>query len=425
MKYLTLLLVPSSILQWLLLIAFAVVGWFISAQRTGNQKDTANAVGILCGILMFYGLKNILGGLGDIFDRDVTKYFEYKSMALSLRNTIFPSLVNFLFSILRIVIGSALAYSAYNKLPLTPDEKHEQEEANRLAEIIVNSNDANRTLREIDRQAERQRNTEQAERTIIQMGENFNMTKAEDGQPNYHGYKLVDEDNGGRANPLWNTLNPLNIQQARNQYRLYGEPGGGLSQSDFSANEIQSGQKGEQVLANMITGNCPNVVSFWSLHGLDDQHRPTNSDIDCVIAGQDKQGNTHIWFVDAKNYKGNADTAYRNVAPNQLVRLCISQRAFEKGVDGRPDLELSSNMDWQRKTWASMFLGKPVVVEWLVCMVPTSDKGVPNVDGVTWPGNIPCVTPEELVRRVNAVGLDSVQNIPLDWLNTFKRQLKH
>ncbi len=71
-----------------------------------------------------------------------------------------------------------------------------------------------------------------------------------------------------------------------------------------------------------------------------------------------------------------------------------------------------------------MFLGKPVVVEWLVCMVPTSDKGVPNVDSVTWPGDIPCVTPEELVRRVNAVGLDSVQNIPLDWLNTFKRQLK-
>lgn len=37
---------------------------------------------------------------------------------------------------------------------------------------------------------------------------------------------------------------------------------------------------------------------------------------------------------------------------------------------------------------------------------------------------IPCVTPEELVERVNAADLDSVQNIPLDLLNMFKGQLK-
>lgn len=82
-------------------------------------------------------------------------------------------------------------------------------------------------------------------------------------------------------------------------------------------------------------------------------------------------------------------------------------------------------MNWQRGMWDFMFNGKPVEVEWLVCMVPTSDKGVPDVTGVMWPGNIPCVTPEELVRRVNAVDLDSTQNLPLDWLDTLKRHVKH
>ena len=220
-------------------------------------------------------------------------------------------------------------------------------------------------------------------------------------------------------------MNPANIQQARSQYRLYGNPGGGLSQSNFTTNEIQSGQKGEQILATMLAGNCPNVVSFWSLHGLNERHQFIDADIDCVIAGQDKQGKTHLWFVDAKNYKGNADTAYRNLTSDQLLRISVSQRAFETGVDGRPDLKLSANMNWQRDMWAFMFNGKPVEVEWLVCRVPTSDKRVPDVNGVMWPGDIPCVTPEELVRRVNAVDLDSTQNLPLDWLDTLKRHVKH
>lgn len=106
------------------------------------------------------------------------------------------------------------------------------------------------------------------------------------------------------------------------------------------------------------------------------------------------------------------------------MRICVSQHAFENGVDGRPDLKLSANMDWQRSTWAYRFINEPVVVEWLVCMAPTSDKGVPNVNGVNWPGGIQCVNPEELVRRIHAVDLDSVQNIPLDWLDMFKQHLK-
>lgn len=268
------------------------------------------------------------------------------------------------------------------------------------------------------------------DRVIYTIAQVCEVDKAGDNQPNYHGYKLADDDLGGEPDPLWNTISTVDLEQARRQYRLYGTPGGGLSSSGFSSDEVESGQKGEQVLARMVVANCSNVVSFWSLHGLNNQGQQTVSDIDCVIAGQDKRGRTRLWFVDAKNYKGNEDTAYRNIDATHLLRISISQHAFENGVDGRPDLEISGNMDWQRKNWNAMFnarpafRGKPIVAEWLVCMVPTTNKGIPDVAGVFWPGDIPCVTPEELVARVNAANLDSVQNIPLDMLNMFKRQLK-
>lgn len=262
------------------------------------------------------------------------------------------------------------------------------------------------------------------EQTIQAIAQACKVEKAEEGQPNYHGYKLVDNDLGGEPDPLWDTISEVDMGQARRQYRLYGTPGGGLRNSDFSSNGVGSGRKGEQILARMIIANCPNTVSFWSLYGLDEQHHRTDADIDCVIAGQDKQGRTRLWFVDAKNYKGGSDTAYRNISRTRLLRASISQHAFENGPDGRPDLELSGNMNWQRKNWSFMFKGKPIIVEWLVCMVPTTNRGVPDVSGVFWPGGIPCVTPEELVKRVNEADLDSVQNIPLDLLNRFKSQLK-
>lgn len=401
LKYLALLLLPSTPVQWLLLILMGVAGWFIFALYLGNSwksLEAYNIFGVICGIALFYGIKNGLGGLGDMFSSLTGKYVNGYPHPVT-------TLANAFLAIPRIVVGYFFIIVA-------------KEFAEPLAEKEEENNKA------IAQQQEKEKAEREFNQSVGQIAAVFNLLPEAPGLPNYHGYKLVNEDNGGSPDLLWHTVNPQNIQLAKTQSRLYGNPGGGLSQSNFTANEIQSGQKGEQVLASMIAANCPNVVSFWSLYGLNEQRGFTNADIDCVIVGQDMQGVTHLWFVDAKNYKGNADTAYRNRTENQLLRICISQRAFENGVDGRPDLKLSANMDWQRNMWAFMFLNKPVEVEWLVCMVPTSDKGVPDVNGVTWPGNIPCVTPEELVGRVNAVGLDSVQNIPLDWLDTFKKHLK-
>lgn len=379
-----------------------VAGWFtfaLCSDKPWKSFEASNICGAFCGISLFYGIKNGLGGLSDILSSLTGKYVN------GYPHPIVP-LVNAFVAVPRILVGCFFLTMAGELIGLIPAQ--EERKNNKTAPTLQ----------------KRKTDEQDISRLIEQTANIFNLLPAEPDQPNYHGYKLVDRDNGGTPDPLWRTVDPQNVQLARSQSRLYGNPGGGLSQSNFTANEIQSGQKGEQVLASMIAANCPNVVSFWSLHGLDERHRFTDADIDCVIAGQDKQGRTHLCFVDAKNYKGNADTAYRNISQNQLVRISVSQRAFETGMDGRPDLELSANVGWQRSMWAFRFTGKPVDVEWLVCMVPTSNRGVPDVNGVNWPYGIPCVTPEELVRRVNMVDLDSVQNLPLDWLDMFKRHLK-
>lgn len=375
-----------------------VAGWFtfaLCSDKPWKSFEASNICGAFCGISLFYGIKNGLGGLSDILSSLTGKYVN------GYPHPIVP-LVNAFVAVPRILVGCFFLTMAGELIGLIPAQ--EERKNNKTAPTLQ----------------KRKTDEQDISRLIEQTANIFNLLPAEPDQPNYHGYKLVDRDNGGTPDPLWRTVDPQDVQLARSQSRLYGNPGGGLSQSNFTANEIQSGQKGEQVLASMIAANCPNVVSFWSLHGLDERHRFTDADIDCVIAGQDKQGRTHLWFVDAKNYKGNADTAYRNISQNQLVRISVSQRAFETGMDGRPDLELSANVGWQRSMWAFRFTGKPVDVEWLVCMVPTSNRGVSDVNGVNWPYGIPCVTPEELVRRVNMVDLDSVQNLPLDWLDMFK-----
>lgn len=402
MKYIMLMLLPSTPSQWLLLVLVCAAGWFtfaLCSDKPWKSFEASNICGAFCGLSLFYGVKNGLGGLGDILSSLTGKYVD------GYPHPIVP-LVNAFVAVPRVLVGCFFLAMAGEMISLLPGQEEQKDG------------------KTSSRQQKQKVDEWNANRLIEQIASTFNLLPAESGQPNYHGYKLVDRDNGGTPDPLWRIVNPQNVQLARSQSRLYGNPGGGLSRSNFSTNEIQSGQKGEQVLASMIAFSCPNVVSFWSLHGLNEQHGFTNADIDCVIAGQDKQGKTHLWFVDAKNYKGSADTAYRNLNENQLVRICVSQHAFENGADGRPDLKLSANMDWQRSTWAYRFINKPVVVEWLVCMVPTSDKGVPNVNGVNWPGGIQCVNPEELVRRIHAVDLDSVQNIPLDWLDMFKRHLK-
>lgn len=101
MKYLLLILVPSSILQWLLLLVCGVGGWFLfSTQFKTSKKSIAmvNVLGAVCGIAFFYGLKNGLGGLSDMFMSLSGKYvYGYPHSQVPL--------INAFIAIPRILIG--------------------------------------------------------------------------------------------------------------------------------------------------------------------------------------------------------------------------------------------------------------------------------------------------------------------------------
>lgn len=80
--------------------------------------------------------------------------------------------------------------------------------------------------------------------------------------------------------------------------------------SEFDERQIRAGEKGETILARAILGEHPPFLSRWSLYGFDEYGRLTVSDIDCVLLGMRPNGRMVAWFIDAKCYKGGADTVY-------------------------------------------------------------------------------------------------------------------
>ena len=179
------------------------------------------------------------------------------------------------------------------------------------------------------------------------VGRKYNLIAAMQGEPECEGWYLIDHDNGGDPDPLLEASQSVDLEHERECGYLYGDPGSGLDSSSFDDTAVQSGQRGESNLAKIISHSKLEVISFWSLYGLNEERKPINADIDCVLVGVDSQRQVHAWFVDAKNYKGGADTKYVNMDVKTLVRFSISQRALIKGADGKPYIHLTRNMAQQ------------------------------------------------------------------------------
>lgn len=258
--------------------------------------------------------------------------------------------------------------------------------------------------------------------TLEEIAQTHDIPQVPPEQPNYHGYKLVLNDLGGQPSPAWSRYHELGLGNARREYRLYGNPGIGLETSNFDSGSIQSGQRGEQLLAKAVA-NSPdlNVVSFWSLYGMDGHSGKTNADIDCVLIGIGQNGIVRRWFVDAKNYKGGADTRYVNTEPGVIARVSVGQHAFIAGVNGHPDLRVSRNMAHQRAMWSDSLPG--MQDEWVVCMTG-GQHGTPDVTGLMWPGGIRVVTVEQLLDEIRSYRLAYPANIPVQHLERLKRMLK-
>lgn len=256
------------------------------------------------------------------------------------------------------------------------------------------------------------------------VGRKYNLIAAMQGEPECEGWYLIDHDNGGDPDPLLEASQSVDLEHERECGYLYGDPGSGLDSSSFDDTAVQSGQRGESNLAKIISHSKLEVISFWSLYGLNEERKPINADIDCVLVGVDSQRQVHAWFVDAKNYKGGADTKYVNMDVKTLVRFSISQRALIKGADGKPYIHLTRNMAQQKANWHSTVAGFQIKDEWLVCMTPAGHNGTPDVSEATWPGDIRVVTPEQLVAEIRSVDLLPIDNIPQNVFEVFASSVK-
>lgn len=252
----------------------------------------------------------------------------------------------------------------------------------------------------------------------------YRLVAAMSNEDSYYGWFMIDHDNGGSPDPLYEASLNANLQQERQLGKLYGDPGSGLDYSAFGNTAVQAGQQGESALARIIAYMRLNVISFWSLYGLNENRQPINADIDCVLVGIDPQQQVHAWFVDAKNYKGGSDTKYVNLDPRNLVRISISRRALIKGSDGTPVVKMSENMATQRDNWASTLETYHVAAQWMVCMVPGGHNGNPDVSEAVWPGNVRVVTPGQLVAEIQSLSLLPVDNIPPRVVRLFTSAVK-
>lgn len=252
----------------------------------------------------------------------------------------------------------------------------------------------------------------------------YGLVAAMSNEDSYYGWFMIDHDNGGSPDPLYEASLNANLQQERQLGKLYGDPGSGLDYSAFGNTAVQAGQQGESALARIIAYMQLNVISFWSLYGLNENRQPINADIDCVLVGIDPQQQVHAWFVDAKNYKGGSDTKYVNLDPRNLVRISISRRALIKGSDGTPVVKMSENMATQRDNWASTLETYHVAAQWMVCMVPGGHNGNPDVSEAVWPGNVRVVTPGQLVAEIQSLSLLPVDNIPPRVVRLFTSAVK-
>jgi len=188
---------------------------------------------------------------------------------------------------------------------------------------------------------------------------------------------------------------------------MYGDPGFGLNNSNFSDKAIKLGTEGELNFAKVLqwTGLITRFKSFWSV-GMPSRNilaqRMVNfeSDIDCILFN----GRT-VWLVDLKNYKsGNLE--YRNYGS----RL--------RGVDldtGSTvvDREMSQNMKMADEIFRNHCNKLGYIVKSRVVFMPTN-LGAAKLNKVYWPGRIPAVNLTDFLQEIS-----NEPQIPADLKSSF------
>jgi hypothetical protein len=204
-------------------------------------------------------------------------------------------------------------------------------------------------------------------------------------------------------------------------YLMHGTPGVGLSSSGFGAESIALGQRGEENFAKTLSvalhkSGFPIIETtdtFWSVgmprkasSARDDLY---DGDIDCIVVSA-----STIYLLDLKYYTG-GNVAYRS---NGDQLLCIDL-ATGKPANGAK--KMSRNMAMAHDRFTSAFPN--MRVESRVVFMPT-ERGIPRVEGVYWPGNIPAVGLMAILDELARVSPASTNRHAKDAANKIARLLK-
>lgn len=170
---------------------------------------------------------------------------------------------------------------------------------------------------------------------------------------------------------------------------MHGTPGVGLSSSGFGADAIKLGQRGEANFAKTLSvalhkSGRPIIEStdtFWSVAmpskiSASKRDLLFESDIDCIVVSADT-----IYLLDLKYYTG-GNVAYRTIE-DQLHCVDLST-----GEAANSPKKMSRNMEMAQTRFKALF--PKMNVKSRVVFMPT-ERGIPRVTGVYWPGNIPAV----------------------------------
>lgn len=184
---------------------------------------------------------------------------------------------------------------------------------------------------------------------------------------------------------------PQRIESVRipNTSLMHGTPGVGLSSSGFGAEAIALGQKGEENFAKTLSvavhkSGRPIIEStdtFWSVGmpsrtSADRRDPEFESDIDCIVVSADT-----IYLLDLKYYTG-GNVSY-STYNDQL--LCTD---LATGQPANEPKKMSRNMAMAQDRFTRLF--PKMTVKSRVVFMPT-ERGIPRVTGVYWPGGIPAV----------------------------------
>lgn len=186
-----------------------------------------------------------------------------------------------------------------------------------------------------------------------------------------------------------------------NSRTMRGNPGSGLNYSNFDDEAISLGQKGEVNFAKALTiaqhskgtALIHSLDSFWSVampskHNAAQRDHDFSSDIDCIIVSDKK-----IYLIDLKFYKS-GNVAYKSSGADLY---CIN---LDTGAQIGAITKMSKNMETAQSRFQALFPG--MLVRSRVVFMPT-DKGIPKVEGVFWPGGIPAVGLMSMLDELSTV----------------------